>query len=215
MAIIVMLIAGLLAIFLLWLQGLRQRREFELELATLQASARVEVVTMLRNRQAFSEDLELELMRCARTGRPASLVVVSIEQDPWREHGAQVADAELAGAIRDAVRTIDLAYRIAVDEIALVLPETRARGALTAASRIVEHVVAAGAPVGSVTAGVAELGPGIDRHQLFRKAYCALLSAGRGGRSSVLAYSPELEQLGATGDLAGLGEIEALGSPAA
>ena len=215
MAIIVLLIGGLIVIFLLWFQGRRQRHEFELELAALEAGSRVEVVTRLRNRQAFTEDLELELLRCTRTGRPASLAVLSIGQNPWREQGEDAARGELATAIRHAVRSIDVAYRIGVDEIALILPETRARGALTAAGRIAEQVVAAGAPRASVIAGVAELGPGIDRHQLFRKAYCALLSAGRGGRSHVLAYSPELEQLTAAGDLAGLQEIEALGRPAA
>ena len=57
-------------------------------------------------------------------------------------------------------------------------------------------------------------GPGIDRHELFRKAYCALLAAGRDGRSRVLAYSAELERGGATSGLEGLSEVAAVDRPA-
>ena len=60
----------------------------------------------------------------------------------------------------------------------------------------------------AVRAGMAETGPGLDRHALFRNAYCALLAAGTDGRPAALAYSPELERGTARGRLAGLAEIE-------
>ena len=61
------------------------------------------------------------------------------------------------------------------------------------AARLIEHALQSANDACAVTAGAAELGPGIDRHQLFRNAYCALLAAGREGRDGPLAYSPEVE----------------------
>jgi hypothetical protein len=87
---------------------------------------------------------------------------------------------------------VDVAYRTGIDEFALILPETRARGGLVAAARVKQAYLASAE--GAVTAGLAETGPGIDRHRLFRNAYCALLAAGGGNRPGLLAYSPELER---------------------
>jgi hypothetical protein len=84
--------------------------------------------------------------------------------------------------------------------------ETRARGALVAAERVEQAVRASGA--GALRAGIAEAGPGIDRHELFRNAYCALLAAGDSGRPRTLAYSPELERRPGAGTFAGLAEVE-------
>jgi PleD family two-component response regulator len=189
------------------LRGARCRRELELELAELRALTRVEAATMLGNHQAFTVDLEREISRAARTGRPASLVILGLDPQVWLSmangggrgavYGTIGSDADgrgaVAGALRSEVRDVDAGYRIGADEFALILPETRARGALVAVGRIEERLRGAGAP-GAVTAGIAELGPGIDRHQLFRNAYCALLAAGHEGRPRLLVYSPELER---------------------
>jgi diguanylate cyclase len=185
---------------------LRRGRQLQAKLDEVRGSSRIDHPLLLRSRQSFGEDLQLELSRVDRTGRPACLVVLSLGE----EQGDQQADGRRAiGAqvLRSTIRMIDLGYRIGAEEYALILPETRARGGLVAAGRIEEKLLAAG--VVGITAGVAEAGPGIDRHQLFRHAYCALLSAGRGGHSTVLAYSPELEQSGAWGaEVEGLSEIE-------
>jgi hypothetical protein len=60
----------------------------------------------------------------------------------------------------------------------------------------------------AVRAGIAETGPGLDRHTLFRNAYCALLAAGTEDRPSALAYSLALERGTARGRLADLADIE-------
>jgi PleD family two-component response regulator len=112
------------------------------------------------------------------------------------------------------VRNIDLAYRIGPGEIALIVPETRARGALIAVSRLEERLLAAGVPSRAVTAGVAEAGPGVDRVQLCHEAHCALLVAGSEGRPRVLTYSPELEHAARSLGLKYPREIESFGGPA-
>ncbi len=175
-------------------------RGLEAQLRDARRNSRTEEETELRTREAFLEDLELELMRVARTGRPACLVVMSA----GRSDGLR----ELAALIRGAVRSVDIAYRIAADEFALILPDTRARGGLVAAGRIEEELIGEGVADGGFAAGVAEAGPGLDRRAIFRHAYCAYLAAGRDGASTVLAYSPELERGTGPDELRELPEIE-------
>jgi hypothetical protein len=138
--------------------------------------------------ERFREQLGRELLRADRTGRPACLAVVALA-------GGQQFDAErrreLAGVIDRCARTIDSAHEIAHDEIAIVLAETRAHGALRAGDRIREALIEAGCAQPRV--GIAEAGPGIDVLELFRHAYCALLAAGVDGRPPVLAYALELD----------------------
>jgi len=206
-----LLLVLVLCLSVVTVRGAVRRRALEAELVWLRDSARVDATTMLANRRSFIEDLELELRRADRTGNPACLVVLRVEESVSRE----VADAcgrQLADAMTSAVRASDMRYRIGTTEFALILPDTRARGGLVAARRL-EHAVRVGAASWGLTAGVAETGPDIDRHQLFRNAYSALLSAGRAGRSGVLAYSPELERSGQNVDLEPFDEIAAVDGP--
>lgn len=207
-----LLLTGVLIASAFAIYGATRRRRLEREVIQLRASSRVCWPAMLRNRQAFAEDLEIEVLRASRTGRPTSLVVVSFGEEAWRKEAAQT---EISRAIRDAVRGVDVAYSIGAGEIALILPETRARGALVAARRVEDKLLSAGVPPRTVTAGISELGPGLDRHQLFRNAYCALLAAGRDGRFRILTYSPQLEPLSIAGGIESLDEIQTVDDPAA
>jgi diguanylate cyclase (GGDEF)-like protein len=193
------LLAVVLFVSVFAVRGRRRRRELELEVAELRKRARVEGLTMLGNGQAFTEALDIEVSRADRTGRPASLLVVSLDSELWRGQSAAGAQEALAKLIRSGLRGADVGYRLGTDEFAMILPETRGQGALVAAERIEANLLAAGGEEGTMTVGIAELGPGIDRHQLFRNAYCALLAAGRDGRSRLLLYSPDLEPASSAG----------------
>ena len=195
------------------LYALRERRRLTRELSEVRASTRTPVSASLAKRNAFMEDLEQELRRCDRTGRPASLVIVRLSLGRLRDGIGGPVRPDLPAVIAGAVRSIDVAYRIGPNEIALIVPETRARGALLAAARLEERLLAAGVPSGTFTAGVAELGPGVNRTQLCREAYCALLVAGVGGRPRILVYSPELERAARARGLRGPGEVESFGGP--
>jgi diguanylate cyclase len=174
------------------LHARRRARRLRADLARLHASLRAQPGAPLRGREAFLDDVELELSRIARTGRPASLVVLGCDEVASGDRRGSEGQLMLARVMRASLRTIDLAYRIGATEYAVILPETRADGGLIAAGRVAAQIAAA---TGSaVTAGVAEAGPGIDSHELFRHAYCALLTAGRDGHAEVLGYSLELER---------------------
>jgi diguanylate cyclase (GGDEF)-like protein len=193
MALIVALVVALLAALAVVAVGAARRRRLQNSVRDLLAAATVERLTGMRNRRAFEDDLERELMRGARTGRPASIAVVSAEAASPAAAVDVAGAAELtsaAEAIEGAIRAVDTAYRIGEREYALLLPETRADAGVLAAERVRDALLATGAA--AVFIGVAEAGPGIDRHELFQSAYRAMLTAGGEGQRPVLVYSLDL-----------------------
>lgn len=205
---VVLVVAVIVAVY-----ALRARRRLRRELTELRTSTRSPAGGALGKRTAFVDDLDRELQRCDRTGRPASLVILRLPLGRLRD-GVGGPARNLPAVIDGAVRGIDVAYRVGPNEIALVMPETRARGALLAVGRIEERLLAAGVPSATFTAGLAEVGPGVDRAQLCREAYCALMVAGVGGRPRILTYSPEFERAARARGLRGPGEVESFGGPA-
>jgi GGDEF domain-containing protein len=209
--VLVLIISDLILVACL-LGGRLTRRRLERELAEAQDAARIEELTMLGNRRAFEEDLQLEVLRSDRTGDPVCVVILALTPDPSGEAVDEHERRDLARVMRSEVRAIDLGYRTGVNEFALIMPNTRAWGAELAARRIAE------ADRGTLTgcglaAGLAESGPGIDRSRLFRNAYCALLATGAEGDSRVRAFSEELDRSGLHGELEGLPEIGTLDEP--
>jgi hypothetical protein len=146
----------------------------------------------------FLAELARELLRSARTNRPVSLAVVALA-------GGEPLDGErrreLAQVVGRAARAIDSVHEIAADELAVVLTETRAHGAIRAADRIAHALRIAGCSDPRV--GIAEAGPGIDGRELFRHAYCAMLAAGTQARPAVLPYALELDSFEWTPDRSG------------
>lgn len=194
--------------------GGKARKRLERELSAVRATARVEELTMVRNRRSFEEDLQIEVLRCDRTGNPVCLIVISLMPYPDQDEPAEERRRELVRLMTTSVRAVDVAYRVGVDEFALILPDTRAKGGQLAAGRVVDALGTAATDC-RVTAGIAEGGPGIDRQELFRNAYCALLATSRDGSPSVLVYSPEIERAAGGGEIEQQGEISALDEPLA
>jgi PelD GGDEF domain len=138
----------------------------------------------LREPRTFAEDLEREVVRSGESGQPACLVLLRVEPASGGE--------ELLDVMARELRAVDLRYRLDGAEFALILPDTRARGGLIAAGRVEESLLLT-SDAATLAAGVAELGPGIYGEQLIRNAQHALSLAGRHGHSTVLAYSPLLD----------------------
>ncbi len=205
-------VIAILGLSLAW--NVAARRRLERELAAARASARFEESTMLRNRRAFDEDLEREVLRSDRSGSPVTLVLVGADAEESDDELEEVHRRYLVEAITRAVRAVDVSYRVGYDQFALILPHTRARGGLRAAARVVE---AARACPGwtRASAGVAEGGPAIGAERLFQNGYCALLAAGRCRGSSVVVYSPELERAAESGELGAPPAIGARDEPSA
>lgn len=152
-----------------------------------QRESREDELTRLRNRRAFTEDLETEVRVAERKRWPLALGLMDVNRFKQinDEHGHPAGDAVLAGigAILAIGRAGDRSYRVGGDEFALIMPDTTADGARIAMARIVAMVGAApvgGLPV-SVSGGCAECG---DRtaDELYAAADASLYEAKADGR---------------------------------
>ncbi|MFT3838185.1 MAG: sensor domain-containing diguanylate cyclase [Myxococcaceae bacterium] len=99
--------------------------------------------TGLFNARHLLAQLDREVNRCQRFGRPLSLLFLDIDHfkqiNDTRGHlvGSRVLK-EVGRLLNDTVRTVDSAYRYGGDEFALLLLETGQEGARAAANRVLE-----------------------------------------------------------------------------
>jgi diguanylate cyclase (GGDEF)-like protein len=171
---------------------------------TLLARRREESVTDhltgLANRRGFDDRLAAELERAVRHGRALSLVIVDL--DHFKEvndvHGHAAGDAviaHVAGELRARARFGELVARIGGEEFAWMLPETSLADATRAAERARAGIAGSPAPGGlrvTLSAGAAELEPGIDAAALCRRADEALYRAKAAGRDRVVGAADAL-----------------------
>jgi diguanylate cyclase (GGDEF)-like protein len=111
------------------------------QLEELRALAEEDPLTGLPNRRAFMRDLESELERTRRHGRPLALVLCDVDNlkhinDTQGHPGGDRALCEVARGLRECLRAGDTAFRIGGDEFALLLPETTAEQAAIVAARV-------------------------------------------------------------------------------
>jgi diguanylate cyclase (GGDEF)-like protein len=151
------------------------------------------------NRRTFNAQLTARLREAQRYRRPLSLLLLDV--DHFKKvndtYGHPAGDAVLRGVAQLAqqqARETDLVARYGGEEMALVLPETDARGALVIAERIRATVAAAqhpteqGALKVTLSVGVATWpGAGEDAAGLIESADRALYRAKQGGRNRVEA----------------------------
>ncbi len=171
-----------------------ERKKAELELARL---ATTDPLTGLANRRLFFEEAARELARAARAGTPTAFVMMDLDRFKALNdaRGHQAGDhvlAEVAGAVRSALRIEDLVGRYGGEEFAALLPGTELESALALAERIRSLVASLGFEDGAgpygVTAsfGVAVAAPGeLDFDALVAAADAALYEAKRSGRNLV------------------------------
>jgi diguanylate cyclase (GGDEF)-like protein/putative nucleotidyltransferase with HDIG domain len=158
------------------------------EVARLAQIALSDPLTGLRNHRAFQEDLARELQRVGRSGEPLAVVMLDVDDlkavnDTLGHQAGDERLQEAAGAIRDAHRASDLAYRIGGDEFAAILTGSRALGALEFAERLRAVV--------PVTAGIAEATALRGRDEVIREADLALIGAKRLHQDAVI-YGPDI-----------------------
>ena len=126
----------------------------------LAEEALTDPLTGIHNRRAFDLDLEREVSRARRHGRPLTLAVIDVdglkEINDRAGHGAgDEALRAVADALGTTARQEDGAYRIGGDEFALILVDAE----VADEEVVAERLRAAGAPACSV--GVASLPPGM------------------------------------------------------
>jgi diguanylate cyclase (GGDEF)-like protein len=174
-----------------------RRRIGELESQLGQRDSRDSLTPSLLTLRAFRTQLELDVKRAQRYGRPLSVVLLDV--DGFRtinlRHGYGAGDGVLAAVgnlIIEETRVHDLACRMAGDEFGLMLPETGAEGALQTVQRLLIRLedLEAGPVRGvSVSMGIAALEAKQSPEGLLAAAGEALQQAraAGGGQATIFA----------------------------
>jgi diguanylate cyclase (GGDEF)-like protein len=118
-----------------------------------QELSRIDEHTGVFNVRHLRAEVEREVARCRRFGRPMSLLFLDIDHfkavNDTRGHLAGSLALKLAAQLlQDQVRAVDFVFRYGGDEFAVLLVETGPDGARIAAERMVEAFRASGLDVG-------------------------------------------------------------------
>jgi len=178
----------------LLLARVRTLLDFKGYLDTCEEAAFTDHLTGLANRRRFERQLEREVTRTQRYGRPFCLLLLDIDhfKDVNDTHGHEAGDEAirwLAKTLQAGTRGIDLAARIGGEEFAVLLTETNFDGGVDVAERLRQAIRQEEIPVvGRITAsfGVVEF-PACAQtgRELLMSADAAMYEAKRQGRDRV------------------------------
>ncbi|MFC7334029.1 diguanylate cyclase [Rhodocista pekingensis] len=169
------------------------------------AGSSIDPLTGLRNRTGLYEELEREMNRFRRTGRPFCIALCDLDRfksvnDTYGHDAGDRVLVATAGAVNRGIRNFDEAFRLGGEEILILLKDaTLAEGArvlerLRADIAAQQVLIADGRSI-SVTAsfGVAEADLTVHPEDLPSLADRALYEAKRTGRNRVVLAGPETE----------------------
>jgi diguanylate cyclase (GGDEF)-like protein len=218
--------AGMLAcsaILAIWLLVLyRHARHFNQRMA--QANARLESavahrtrqlvwlantdpLTGLKNRRAFMETAEAQILQCRRYPHPLAALLIDIDHfksinDRYGHHVGDQAIRRVTDTITNTLRDSDIIGRFGGEEFAVLMPHTDLPAALVAAERLRQAV--AGMKIGlleggplsmTISLGLAMHEPGVSLDTLLMRADMALYRAKSGSRNRVEVYGLEREEV--------------------
>jgi len=172
--------------------------DFKAYLDTCEEQASTDHLTGLANRRRFERQLEREVARTSRHGRPFSLITIDIDHfkkinDTYGHEAGDEAIKCLARVLQQGTRGIDLAARIGGEEFGVILTETNLPGAVEVAERLRMTLKSVEIPtVGQIAAsfGVAECPSQAETaRELLARADAALYDAKRDGRDRVARAS--------------------------
>ncbi|OZI30105.1 hypothetical protein CAL29_18735 [Bordetella genomosp. 10] len=220
------ILAGLIAgtvILAIWLLVLnRHARHFNQRMA--QANARLESavahrtrqlvwlantdpLTGLKNRRAFMETAEAQILQCRRYPHPLAALLIDIDHfksinDRYGHHVGDQAIRRVTDTITNTLRDSDIIGRFGGEEFAALMPHTDLPAALVAAERLRQAV--AGMKIGlleggplsmTISIGLAVHEPGLSLDTLLMRADMALYRAKSGSRNRVEVYGSEREEI--------------------
>jgi len=174
--------------------GLANARRY----AEAELRAVTDALTGVRNRRGYDDELEREVARARRTGRPLSLLLLDL--DDFKEvnarfdyPGGDLVLQEFAALLARLARATDTACRRGGDEFAILLPETAGDEARQFYGRARDEVAAtAFTHVGRMTfsAGLVEWRPNETRESLDARASAAVNRAKRADKDRLEADWP-------------------------
>lgn len=183
--------------------GAIRKARLQEEVDQLRVMSTTDHLTGLNNRRFFDEHLNIEFQRAHRFRQPLAVAMLDIDgfkelNDEWGHEFGDKVLKEIASALRNQTRAVDIIARYGGDEFVIVMPGTDPAGALKTAEKIrarIESLVIAnnhGSTAGrscSVSVGLAvypEMAAGAE--ELLQMADLALLHAKKAGRNTAFLW---------------------------
>jgi len=178
-------------------RDITEQKTLELELLKKSSTDRM---TGIYNRGYFTEQVDKELSRAKRNGRPLSLIILDIDHfkncnDSYGHPFGDEVIIKIASLLKNTVRSHDTAARIGGEEFAALLPETNQADAALVAEKLRTTISAHKFSKNgddifvTVTLGVAEVQSGDNWTKLFNRADKALYRGKQSGRDQVFLAS--------------------------
>jgi len=153
-------------------------------------------LTGIHNKRYLVEQLDRELSRATRHGRPLSIVICDIDHfklvnDEFGHLAGDYVLKEVAQLAKSRIRPDDVIARYGGEEIAIILPETDLDGGVRIADQLRQMIddetfVFEDEYIDvTVSCGVAQLQPGWRAYEFVRAADMQLYEAKRAGRNRV------------------------------
>jgi diguanylate cyclase (GGDEF)-like protein/PAS domain S-box-containing protein len=177
-----------------------ERKRLEIQ---LQEIADRDTLTGLFSRRRFQEELEREVSRARRHGRPGALLLLDLDgfkqvNDSLGHAAGDELLTRIGEALRSSLRASDVLARIGGDEFALILPDTDVAAARVVAEKLIDAVRANGsAERGVKRAGVTASigitpvsgGPELDVAKLLIESDLAMYHAKESGKNRIAVYA--------------------------
>jgi diguanylate cyclase (GGDEF)-like protein len=168
--------------------------DFKSYLDSCEEAAFTDHLTGLANRRRFERQLEREVERTRRFGRPFCLLLLDIDHFKLvnDSHGHEAGDEvlrHLAKVLQEETRGIDLAARVGGEEFAVILTETELQSGIEVTERLraaIERAEISGRPRITASFGLAEFpGSANTAQELFTVTDAAMYEAKSQGRNRV------------------------------
>jgi len=186
--------------FDLLLARARTLLDFRAYLDTCEEEAFTDHLTGLANRRRFERQLEREVSRTLRYGRPICLLMLDIDNfkklnDTFGHSAGDEAISRIGKVLREGTRGIDLAARIGGEEFALILTDATTESACRRAEKLREEITQLVVQHNGEVLGKISLSIGVstfpehasNAEQLLHTADKALYKAKREGRDRVVS----------------------------